>query len=327
MSQVLDRLTGYLSENVSEVMVNRPGMVYVDRIGQAGFEMHHTPEITRDTLDVFAGEVAGSNHKIFNEGQPLLHSTLPTGERVQVVRPPACVDEQFIVSIRRNLHRKLPLSFFTESKYFDDVAIIENAEAHRLETAMQGQSIQLLRDNKVAEGLKQAVIERKSIMVCGPMSSGKTALASALLDCIDKEERIGVIEDTEELDFDLPNSLRLLANEDNPHYNGAKLIQVCFRLLLGRIIVGELRNSLVVQYFRSLMTACKGNITTAHATSPHEAIELITDLYREAVPRATPADIKRMFKATIDIVVFINYDGKVRDCGSVYLPKLDESLG
>lgn len=324
---LLEKLTRYLSDDVSEVMINKPGQIYLDRIGQRDFECIEAPELKRETLKVLAHTISGLNHKEFGEERPLLNSILPTGERVQIVQPPACIDEQFIISIRRDVNQKFTLQSYQDSGYFNNTRILESSEERRLELAVEGNSIALLKENRIAEGLKQAVIEKKAIMICGAMSAGKTKLAGALLDCIPSHERIGCIEDTKELDFKLDNCVRLIANEDSEYYNGGKLIEVCYRLLLGRIIVGELRNSLVVQYFRSLMTTCKGNITTSHATAPHEAIELITDLYRTAVPEATPEDIKRMFKASIDILVFADYDGKIRDCGSIYLPKFDRSLG
>jgi len=230
------------------------------------------------------------------------------------------------VAVRRQVVRRIPFQSYVTGDYFSGTAVITDSDAYRREQQNKDPVFSAIERGEFEEGFRQAIALKRTIIVSGQMSSGKTALATSLMQYLDPRERIGTIEDSEELEFAIPNVVRLLANEDSDVYNGKRLVEACMRLRLDRVIVGELRGNLIEQFFRALMTSTKGSVTTLHADDPYTAIELMIDLYRSAVPNISPSDVRRIIHNTIDMIVFIGYDGQVRSGDAIYFPKYDSAL-
>ncbi len=88
--RALAPLKSFLNDRqVVEISVNRPGQVYVERLGSAHMEFHEIPELTTDEIVNIAERVAASTNQFVSPANPILSAALPSGERIQVVLPPA----------------------------------------------------------------------------------------------------------------------------------------------------------------------------------------------------------------------------------------------
>lgn len=322
-------LTKYLSEGDYELCVNEPGRVWIDRPGVVGMHCIDAPDVDRYFLDMFAQAVAGANDLTISDDLPVLSSTLPdSSDRIEIIRPPACHPDQFILALRRNVVGRIGYDQYKQQDYFSKTRIIQTRK-QGAETDIENDSVFALADKGDAWGaVKEAVVLGRSIVVCGKFSSGKTVMSSSLLSLIPMHSRIGIIEDVFELDLPHQNVLRLSSANDpkQPHRNGHSLMRSLMRLTPDRIIVGELRDGLVVQYLKSANVACDGNISTLHSDTPHHAIQRLVELYLEEKPTMQPEFVQQMICSAIDLMVFIRHDNGERYCSSIYFPKFELTI-
>ena len=102
-------------ENVTEILVNQPDEVWTESAGVAGMTRHDAPGIDDVLLSRLAAQVARFSHQGINRERPLLSATLPTGERIQIVSPPA-TRRHFALSIRRHRLLDVPLSSYQRDR-------------------------------------------------------------------------------------------------------------------------------------------------------------------------------------------------------------------
>lgn len=317
----------YLQKGDYELCVNKPGEVWIDRPGHSGMFRVDAPDITLPYLESFSRSVASHNATTLTDDKPILEGTLRSGERIQVVKPPACIPEQFILAIRRPPDQVFEWDpTYRESDYFATTEVLNDAFGEQQSNDTNRQLLAMAQKGYVGRAIEYALANRKSILFCGAMSSGKTTIATSLLAKIPAHERIGVIEDAKELIFPQQNVVRLIANNKLEHRSGARLIEACMRLNLQRLIVGELRNSLIVQFMKTLMVACRGGVSTIHADNQYDAVSLLIDLYREASPHSPIDYIKGLIKRSIDVMVFVSKNGDTRRAHGIYFPSADPTL-
>ena len=88
--RALAPLKAFLNDrDVVEISVNRPGQVYVERLGAADMERHEIPMLTTAEITNIGERVAASTNQFVSPANPILSAALPSGERIQVVLPPA----------------------------------------------------------------------------------------------------------------------------------------------------------------------------------------------------------------------------------------------
>ena len=151
------------------------------------------------------------------------------------------------------------------------------------------------------ELLRQAVINRKNIIIAGAMGSGKSTLANALIAEIPPETRVGTIEDTYELQVRLPNRSQLHTTST---IDLRRLVRTALRLQLDRIIVGEVRGAEALDLLKAWNTGCSGGIATIHANSAKAALLRLSSLIQEAGVPEQP----QLIAEAVDLIVFIELE-------------------
>ena len=260
---------------VIEVMVNPDGAVRLDKVGEGRVDtaerMGHA-DVER-IIRLVASHVRTEVHV----GNPVLSAELPeTGERFEGVLPPVSTAPCFAI-------RKPAGKIFTLDDYV----------ASRILTARQ------------AASLREAVAARKSIVIAGGTSSGKTTLANALLAEI-ADERVILIEDTRELQCAAADSVALRTKPGVVSL--ADLVRSTLRLRPDRIIVGEVRGAEALDMLKAWNTGHPGGITTVHANSARAALYRLEQLIQEGVVTVP----RPLIASAIDIVVFIAGRGEGR---------------
>ncbi|HVM39011.1 MAG TPA: P-type DNA transfer ATPase VirB11 [Sphingomicrobium sp.] len=297
-------------EDLSELIVNRPGEIWIETAGSMQLERVAVPEIDDVLIRRLAEQVARTTHQAINRQRPLLAATLPDGARVQFISPPA-TRGGWTMAIRR--HRLV------------DVPLAEYAAGPLQQVSLDG-----IPDaqSRPLEFLRHAVAERRTILVSGGTSSGKTTFLNALLREIPSHERVILIEDTPEIRLPSRSSLGLVAVKGDlgeAQVTVEDLLQASLRLRPDRIVLGELRGGESVSFLRAINTGHPGSFSTIHANSPSSALEQLALMVMQAGLGLSRSDTLAYARSVIDVVVQLGRrSGRREICGIADLRRTPE---
>ena len=291
--------------DVTELVINRPGEFAVERAGR--WRWFEAPELTAESLEPLAVAAAAFTAQDVTRDAPICSTVLPTGERCQIVLPPAA--EHLSLTLRKPSAVTLDMAAFEAAGLFEAVSVAGRA-ADPEETALLA-----LRDAGVWPAfLARAVAARRNILISGATGSGKTTLAKALVRLIPPDERLLTIEDTRELVVPHRNAVHLLYAKDGQGLAkvGAKaLLESALRMRPDRILLQELRDATAFYYLRNVNSGHPGSITTLHADSAALAFEQLTLLVKESEGGRDLArdDIRALLHLLVDVVVQVKRVG------------------
>lgn len=295
----LGPLIGQLERpEVTDLYINRPGELWVETLGGAT-ERHAAPDLTEAVLWRLARQVASVTHQGVSREHPLLAARLPDGSRVQVAAPPA-TRGPMAIAIRRHVSANLSLADYEAQGAFagtrgSKATDPTDAELQRLHDAQNWAAFLLL-----------AVRARKTILVSGGTSTGKTTFLNALLREVDASERLILIEDTPELHIDHQNTVGLVAVRGQlgeASVTAEDLLVASLRMRPDRIILGELRSTEAFTFLRAINTGHPGSMTTIHADTPERAIEQLALLVLQAGSGLHRADVVEFAQSVVEITV------------------------
>ena len=281
-------------DTVTEILVNAPGEVWIERMGRPKMQREVAPAIDDRLIQQLATQVARVNHQGINREQPLLAAILPGGERIQIIGPPA-TRAGWALAIRRHIGIDLHLDAYRFA------AVGDAASPTSLPRSL--------------EGLRQAIAMRKTVLISGGTSSGKTTLLNALLKEIPQHERIVAVEDTPEIRLHPPNSLGLVAVKDEQgqaRVTTDDLLRASLRLRPDRIVLGELRGSEAVTFLRAINTGHPGSFSTIHANTPGGALEQLALMVVQAGVGLSRSDALDYIHSLVDVVVQVGRVGGER---------------
>ncbi|NTH17174.1 P-type conjugative transfer ATPase TrbB [Agrobacterium rhizogenes] len=271
-------IAGFLSDaSVVEVMLNPDGRLWIDRLSEGLSDTGETlsPEDGERIVRLVAHHVGAEVHI----GNPRVSAELPeTGERFEGLLPPVVAAPAFAI-------RKPAVAVFTLQDYV----------AAGIMPAVQ------------AEILRQAVADRRNILVAGGTSTGKTTLTNALLAEVAKtSDRVVLIEDTRELQCAASNLVAMRTKDGVATLSD--LVRSSLRLRPDRIPIGEVRGAEALDLLKAWGTGHPGGVGTIHAGTALGALRRLEQLIQEAVvtvPRALIAE-------TIDLVAVLSGRGSNR---------------
>lgn len=287
--------------DVTELVINRPREIGIERRG--GWSWEEIEQLDMAWLETIGNSVANFTKQRVNAETPICSTSLPTGERVQIVAPPACVTETYSITIRKPSTRTFALDELAAAGLFNETKVAggrvsdADAELARLKDAGSWPSF-----------LELAVKAKKNILISGATGSGKTTLSKALIRLIPPEERLLTIEDTRELEVPHRNAVHMLYSKDGQGLAkvGAKhLLEASLRMRPDRILLQELRDGTAFFYLRNVNSGHPGSITTVHADSAALAFEQLTLLVKESDGGRDldRADIRSLLHMLVDVVV------------------------
>lgn len=289
-----------LTDQVSEVSINRPGEVWVE----SGDNMYCqlAPELTWQYLKDLAKLIATSTQQYISAEHPLLSAYLPQGYRIQMIYPPAVVDGTIAISIRKPSIADYDLDWYVNQEILSGASHQEFPSQKQSRAALQA----LHRQGDYSKLLKTAILQRRNILISGGTSTGKTTFLNALLKQIPKHERIVTIEDVPEIRLQQPNSVALFAarnQQGRARIDTQLLVEASLRLRPDRIIIGELRGTEAFSFLRAINTGHPGSIATLHADSPQLAFEQLVLMVMQKNLGLTREQIQGYIQMLIDVVV------------------------
>ena len=268
-------LPGVEDPDVNEVIVNPDGRVYFDRESSG---MQPQEAVDPQHVEALARTIATFFGRSFNEENPNLEASLPFhGARFTATRPPITRGGVAMTLRLRSRVRHLGPDFV-------DTGVLSRAHA---------------------ELLVQGLHQRRNVIVCGGLGTGKSALANALLLAITDGSRIGILEDSPEIECPTLHAVNFYAC---PGFDLETLAgRTSLRFRFDRICVGEIRDREAMALLQA-WTSIRGGVATLHAEDPEGALSRLELLIRLARPSV--AEIARLLiAAAVDFVVFLKGRG------------------
>jgi pilus assembly protein CpaF len=282
--EVMDEVLGYgpiqplLNDpDVSEVMVNGPKKVYVEKKGKLA-KTGVTFENDNHVIRVIERIVLPLGRRI-DADSPTVDARLPDGSRVNAIVPPVALDGPSI-TIRKFRRDKLTMQQLIEYGSITP---------------------------QMAEFLKACVISRLNIVISGGTGSGKTTLLNVLSGLIPEDERIVTIEDAAELQLQQDHVVRLETKPASLEGKGQvtirDLVRNSLRMRPDRIVVGECRGGETLDMLQAMNTGHDGSLTTLHANTPRDALSRLETMVLMAGMDLPVKVIRQQISAAIDLIV------------------------
>ena len=292
-SEIADDILGYgplepllRDVDVSEIMVNGPDLIYVERSGRL-FEVDarfNDEAHLRRTIDKIVGRVG----RRVDESTPMVDARLPDGSRVNAIIPPLAVDGS-LLTIRK---------FAAEPLTVEDLVAFGSLP------------------RTVADFLRACVGGRLNIIVSGGTGAGKTTTLNVLSAFIPNDERIVTIEDAAELQLHQQHVLRLESRPPNIEGKGEvkirDLVRNSLRMRPDRIVVGEVRDGAALDMLQAMNTGHDGSISTVHSNSPRDSLSRMETMVLLAGVDLPVRAIREQVSSAVDLIV---HQSRFRDGG------------
>ena len=271
---------------ISDILVNGPRQVYVERRGQLSL----TDVVFADDnhLMKIIDKIVSRVGRRVDESSPMADARLPDGSRVNVIVPPLALDGA-VMSIRR--FAAVPLT-------------MDNLIESRSLTAEMGQMLQSLAKAEL------------NLVISGGTGSGKTTLLNIMSGYIDSSERIVTIEDAAELQLRQPHVVRLETRPPNiegkGEVNQRALVRNALRMRPDRIILGEVRGPEALDMLQAMNTGHDGSMTTIHSNTARDALGRMENMLAMSGVNLPPRVARAQIASAVNVIVQANRltDGK-----------------
>ncbi len=304
LQEIADDVLGYgpidpflSDDNVTEVMVNGPQQVWVERAGI--LHLTDTRFVDGTHVERIIEKIVGQVGRRIDESTPMVDARLLDGSRVNAVIHPLAIGGPFLTI------RKFSVEPFT----VDD--LIENG-------TMTAQ---------VAGFLRRCVLGRVNFIVSGSTGSGKTTMLNVVSGFIPDNERIVTIEDAAELQLNQMHVLGMEARPPNLEGKGEvsirDLVRNALRMRPDRIIVGEARGGEALDMLQAMNTGHDGSLTTVHSNSPRDTLTRIETMVLMAGMDLPVRAIREQIASAVDLIVHLH---RLRD-GTRRITHVTEVLG
>jgi pilus assembly protein CpaF len=304
VQSVTDDVLGYgpidqllRDDSITEVMVNGPDHVYVERTGKLTLtEVKFADEThLRRIIDKIVSQVG----RRVDEANPMVDARLPDGSRVNVVVHPLSIGGPFM----------------TIRKFSKDPYTVEDLINFGSFTPQVGHFI------------NQCVKGRLNIVVSGGTGTGKTTLLNVLSSFIPTDERIVTVEDAKELQLHQTHVLPMEARPPNIEGKGEvkirDLVRNSLRMRPDRIVVGEVRGGEALDMLQAMNTGHDGSITTVHSNSPRDTLSRIETMTLMAGMDLPVRVIREQMASALDMIVQLT---RLRD-GTRRITHVSEVMG
>ncbi|MDN3356895.1 CpaF family protein [Actinomadura sp. DC4] len=264
--------------SVTEIMVNGPDDVYVERAGR--LQRIETTFANEDQLLQTIDRIVAQVNRRVDESSPMVDARLPTGERVNVIIPPLSLVGP-VLTIRR-----FP-------------------RAYTIEELVEAGSM----DPHSAVLLASFIRARMNIVVSGGTGTGKTTMLNALSAFVPNGERIVTIEDSAELQLAQEHIIRLESRPPNIEGKGQvtvrDLVRNSLRMRPDRIIVGEVRGPETLDMLQAMNTGHEGSMVTVHSNSADDAIYRLQTMASMSDVRLPFETVRDQINSAVDVVVHL----------------------
>jgi pilus assembly protein CpaF len=267
-------------ETITEVMVNGPDKVYIERNGK--IELTSTTFIDEGHLRRLIDKIVGEVSRRIDEASPMVDARLPDGSRVNAIIHPLAIGGPYL----------------TIRKFSKDPLMADDMIANKTMTT------------PLVRFLESAVAGKLNVVVSGGTGAGKTTLLNVLSSFVPGDERIITIEDSKELQLHQEHVLSLEYRPPNIEGRGEvtirDLVRNSLRMRPDRIIVGECRGGEALDMLQAMNTGHEGSLTTIHSNSPRDTLSRIETMTLMSGFDLPVRVIREQMSSAIDLVVHLS---------------------
>lgn len=302
LTEALEPIRRFLDDpSIVEISCQTNEEVWVEKIGHLAMVKERVEGLNQEAIRHMAARAASFTRQTINAENPLLSATLTGGERVQFVLSPTCATGHAF-SIRKQFIRHFDLNDYERAGAFRFTKVTGDDHIDDVDIELS----RLLRDRQVRAFLEFAAINRRSMLISGGTSTGKTTFLNTILTAIPDQERFILMQDTAELEPRQENVVSLLVSkggQGEAKVTMGDLLATALRLRPDRIFMGELRGDEAFDFLNAINTGHPGSMSTIHANSPHHAFNRLSTLVLNNNVRMERDDIVRYIRSIIPIVV------------------------
>ncbi|EMM6516300.1 P-type DNA transfer ATPase VirB11 [Enterobacter ludwigii] len=306
---------------LTEIAVNRPGELFT-KID--GIWTQHAVSLSYDDCYDFARCLAKHHGDNIEDIKPGLSATLESGERCQIVVPPACERDTVSITIRKPSQVQIPHQHYISDGFYNRVAGVEKTQMHDEELTA------LYQARAIPRFMEKCVEYGKTLAVAGETSTGKTTYMKMLAGYIPVHLRLTTIEDNPEIRFFThKNYVHLFypseaAGERDSIVTPASLLRWNYRMNPDRILLTEVRGGEAWDFLKITGSGHEGSMTSIHAGTAREAVDgFITRCYENPQCARLPYTfLLRKVLDSLDVIVSIDLDGNVRRMNDIYFRPL-----
>jgi pilus assembly protein CpaF len=285
--EITDDVLGYgpleellRDDSVSEVMVNRYDLIFVERAGR--LERTDVSFVDNAHLLRIIDKIVSQVGRRIDEASPMVDARLPDGSRVNAIIPPLALNGPTL-TIRK----------FARDPYTMDDLINFNSL-----TPQAGQF------------LGACVKGKLNVLISGGTGTGKTTMLNAMSAFVPGDERIVTIEDAAELQLQQEHVITLESRPANIEGQGEvrirELVRNALRMRPDRIIVGEVRGAETLDMLQAMNTGHEGSLTTIHANTPRDALSRLETLVMTGGVELPHRAIREQISSAFDVLVQIS---------------------
>ena len=267
------------NDRITEIMINNFDEVYIEEDDV----IKKTEIIFRDNNHIrnLVDKILSPLGLRVDESSPMVDARLKNGSRINVVLNPITIND-VVVTIR---------------KFKKNIMDIESLKK-------EGTI-----NKKVADFIKICVKSKLNIIVSGATSTGKTTFLNIISNFIQPDERIVTIEETLELNLNLPHVIKLESRPPNLEGKGEitirDLVRNSLRMRPDRIVVGEIRGAEAVDVLQAMNTGHSGSMTTVHSNSPKDLVTRLETMILMSGLNSNPSTARRMIASSIDMIIHL----------------------
>lgn len=315
-------------DGLTEIAVNRPGEIHTKVNG--AWSMYEST-VTYEQCEAFASALAVWQDDNIDETSPILSATLPSGQRCQVIFPPACERGTISITMRKPDYFQRTHQSYIDTGFYNRVTGKEKMETKDEELAS------IYNSGNIPLFMEKCVEYGKTVFVVGETGSGKTTYMKMLMRYIPAGLRIITIEDNPEIKFyQHCNYVHLFYPADAGEgaiVTPGRLVRAIYRMNPDRPLLAEIRGGEALDAIKLIESGHTGFMSSLHAGSPKECISGLVDRCMEhPAARGMPEQVLlRKVLRCIDVIVSVDINGNVRRVGDVYfkylhLDKMRESF-
>ena len=283
-------------DRITEIMINNFDEVYIEEDDA----IKKTKIIFRDNNHIknLVDKILSPLGLRLDESSPMVDARLKNGSRINVVLCPVTVND-VVVTIRKFKRNIMDIDSLKKEGTIN---------------------------NKIAGFIETCVKSKLNIIVSGATSTGKTTFLNVISNFIQSYERIVTIEETLELNLNLPHVIKLESRPPNIEGKGEitirDLVRNSLRMRPDRIIVGEIRGAEAVDVLQAMNTGHSGSMTTVHSNSPKDLVSRLETMILMSGLNLDPSTARRMMASSIDMIIHL---GKLQN-GKRILLKISELI-
>ncbi len=281
-TRFLGPLLKYFTEpHIRELVINQPGEVGYE-FADGSWKWVEAPELTLAQLEDCARMLANLSNNIYTPDHPVLSCKMPGGHRVQIVGGHHC-GKKFSMTVR-----------------------IQHVKNYTLDSFVMPPGVK--------EQVIDSVVNKRTLLISGGTSTGKTSFMNAALKHIPMHERLITLEDVPELDVPHRNWTPLLfggANRDPSGKEIKEMLNATLRMRPDRILLGEIRKENAFTFCSAINTGHEGSMATIHSNSPDAALDAVVNrvMLNGEIADSALNVLRRQLEADIYGVVQLTREG------------------